>query len=45
VESNKLHLDKIITHCLPLRDINLAAEIMGSGECGKIILIPEEIDE
>ena len=35
VESNKLHLDKIITHCLPLRDINLAAEIMGSGECGK----------
>ena len=42
VESNKLHLDEIITHKLPLRDINEAAEIMGSGNCGKIVLVPEE---
>ncbi|HHX80883.1 MAG TPA: L-threonine 3-dehydrogenase [Acholeplasmataceae bacterium] len=45
VESGKLHLDKIITHELPLREINRAGEIMGSGNCGKIVLIPEEIDE
>ncbi|MCK9471788.1 MAG: L-threonine 3-dehydrogenase [Bacilli bacterium] len=45
IESGKLNLDKIITHKLPLRDINEAAKIMGSGECGKIILIPEEINE
>ncbi|MFY9422107.1 MAG: L-threonine 3-dehydrogenase [Bacilli bacterium] len=44
VESGKLHLDKIITHELPLREINRAGEIMGSGNCGKIVLIPEEID-
>ncbi|HEY8396037.1 MAG TPA: L-threonine 3-dehydrogenase, partial [Bacilli bacterium] len=44
IESGKLHLDKIITHELPLRDINRAGEIMGSGACGKIVLIPEEID-
>ena len=45
LDSGKLHLDKIITHKLPLRDINKAAEIMGSGECGKIILFPEEVIE
>lgn len=45
IESGKLHLDKIITHKFSMKDINLAAEIMGSGECGKIVLIPEEIDE
>lgn len=45
IESGKLNLEKVITHKFPLRDINKAAEIMGSGECGKIILIPEEIDE
>jgi threonine 3-dehydrogenase len=45
VESGKLHLDKIITHQLPLAEINRAAEIMGSGNCGKIVLIPEDMDE
>lgn len=45
IESGKLNLEKIITHKFYLRDINKAAEIMGSGECGKIILLPEEIDE
>jgi len=45
VDSKKLHLEKIITHKYPLSKINETAEIMGSGECGKIILIPEEINE
>lgn len=43
LEENKLHLDKIITHQLPLSSINEAAEIMGSGNCGKIVLVPEEV--
>ncbi len=42
VESNTLHLDDIITHTLPMSSVNEAAEIMGSGNCGKIVLIPEE---
>ena len=42
VESGKLHLDDIITHQFPLSQINQAAEIMGSGNCGKIVLIPDE---
>ncbi len=46
IESKKLHLDKIITHQMPLSKINEAAEIMGSKNCGKIILFPgDEIDE
>lgn len=46
LEKNLLHLDKIITHTFPLKDINQAAEIMGSGNSGKIVLIPEDgIDE
>lgn len=42
IESNQLHLDDIITHQLPLEDINKAAEIMGSGNCGKIVLTVKE---
>ncbi len=42
IESGKLHLDDIITHQLRLQDINEAAEIMGSGNCGKIVLVPED---
>lgn len=42
IESGKLHLDDIITHTFSLKDINEAAEIMGSGNSGKIVLIPEE---
>ncbi len=46
VESGKLHLDQIITHQFSLRDITKAAEIMGSGNSGKIVLFPEDgIDE
>ncbi len=44
IHSGKLHLDKIITHEFPLSQINIAAEIMGERNCGKIILIPEDID-
>lgn len=44
IESNKLHLDEIITHQLPLSRINEAAEIMGSGMSGKIVLFPEEVE-
>jgi len=45
IESNKLHLDDIITHILPLKDIEIAAEIMGEKSCGKIVMIPgDEID-
>lgn len=43
IDNNRLHLDKIITHKFPLSEINKAAEIMGSGNCGKIILLPEEV--
>ncbi|MFH5880963.1 MAG: L-threonine 3-dehydrogenase [Candidatus Izemoplasmataceae bacterium] len=42
IESGKLNLDKIITHEFPLSKINEAAEIMGSGNCGKIVLKPED---
>lgn len=46
IEDKRLHLDKIITHQFPLRKINEAAEIMGSKNCGKIVLFPgDEIDE
>ncbi|MDD3842898.1 MAG: L-threonine 3-dehydrogenase [Candidatus Izemoplasmatales bacterium] len=46
VESGKLHLGDIITHVMPLKDINKAGEIMESGNSGKIVLIPgDEIDE
>lgn len=43
IDNNQLHLDKIITHQFPLSKINEAAKIMGSGNSGKIILIPEEV--
>lgn len=42
IDGNKLHLDKVITHVMKLKDINEAGEIMGSGNCGKIVLIPED---
>ena len=29
---------------MPMRDINEAGEIMGTGECGKIVLIPEGVE-
>lgn len=46
LDKNLLHLDKIITHTMPLSKINEAAEIMGSKNCGKIVLFPgDEINE
>lgn len=38
MESGKLHLEDIITHQFKLEEINEAAEIMSSGNCGKIVL-------
>jgi len=46
LDNNLLHLDKIITHRMPLSKITEAAEIMGSKNCGKIVLFPgDEINE
>lgn len=44
IDKGLLHLDDIITHTFPLKDIEKASEIMGSGNSGKIVLIPEEED-
>ncbi len=41
IDSKKLHLEKIITHVMPMSEINQAGEIMGSKESGKIVLVPE----
>lgn len=43
IDSGKLHLNQLITHQFPLSRINEAAEIMGRKECGKIVLIPEDL--
>jgi threonine 3-dehydrogenase len=40
IASGKLHLDKVVTHRFLLSQINEAGELMGSRNCGKIILIP-----
>lgn len=46
LDKNLLHLDKIITHKMPLSKIDEAAKIMGSKNCGKIVLFPgDEINE
>lgn len=46
INNNKLHLDKVITHTFPMSEINKAAELMGSKNCGKIVLFPgDEINE
>lgn len=42
VDHNKLDFEKIITHVMPMSKIHEAMEIMGSGNCGKIVLIPGE---
>jgi len=44
IDENRLNLDKIITHQMSLKDVNEAAEIMKSGDSGKIVLIPEDDD-
>lgn len=46
VSNNLLHFETFITHQFPLSEIEKAAEIMNSKDCGKIILIPgDEIYE
>lgn len=40
IESEKLDLERIVTHTLPLEAIEEAMEIMASGNSGKIVLIP-----
>ena len=42
IDNNLLDLDKVITHVMPMSKIEEAMEIMGSGNSGKIILIPGE---
>ena len=42
IDNNKLDLDKIITHVMPMSKVLEAMEIMGSGNSGKIVLIPGE---
>ena len=40
VDNNKLDLDKIITHTFPMSKIDEAMKLMGSGNCGKIVIDP-----
>ena len=40
LKSGKVDLTKMITHTFPLKDFEKAMEVMKSGECGKIILVP-----
>ena len=42
VDNNLLDFDSIITHVLPMSKVHEAMEIMGSGNSGKIVLIPGE---
>ncbi len=40
VDNNMLDFDKIITHTFKLTEFKKAMELMGSGNCGKIVLLP-----
>jgi threonine 3-dehydrogenase len=40
IDNDMLDLDKIITHVMPMSKINEAMELMGSGNCGKIVIDP-----
>ncbi len=42
IDNDLLDLDKIITHTFPMSKIHEAMEIMGSGNSGKIVVIPGE---
>lgn len=44
LDEGLLNLDKIITHTFPLSKIDEAAQIMGTGNCGKVVLTVEESD-
>jgi len=40
VDNNMLDFDKIITHTFKLTEYQKAMDLMGTGNCGKIVLIP-----
>ncbi|MFA5474981.1 MAG: L-threonine 3-dehydrogenase [Acholeplasmataceae bacterium] len=40
IESDRLDLKQIVTHILPLDEVEKGMEIMMSGNCGKVVLIP-----
>lgn len=44
LKSKVLNLDKIITHTFTLKEIEDAAKIMGTGNCGKVVLTLQEDD-
>jgi threonine 3-dehydrogenase len=41
IKNHKLDLDLLITHRLPLKEVEKGMEIMISGNSGKVVLIPE----
>lgn len=40
IDNDLLDLDKVITHVMPMSEIEQAMELMGSGNCGKIVVDP-----
>lgn len=42
IDNDMLDLDKIITHVMPMSKIEEAMELMGSGNCGKIVVDPRK---
>ncbi len=40
IDNHMLDLDKIVTHVLPLEEVEKGMEIMMSGQSGKVVLIP-----
>ena len=40
IDNDMLDLDKVITHVMPMSKIEEAMELMGTGNCGKIIVDP-----
>ncbi|MCK8060987.1 MULTISPECIES: L-threonine 3-dehydrogenase [unclassified Fusibacter] len=40
IQSGKLHLDKIVTHKMPMDDFQKGMDLMESGNCGKVVLFP-----
>ncbi|MFK5883464.1 MAG: L-threonine 3-dehydrogenase [Candidatus Izemoplasma sp.] len=41
IDNNRLDLDKVITHTFKMNQIVEACELMGTGNSGKIVIIPE----
>ncbi|MCL6450841.1 MAG: L-threonine 3-dehydrogenase [Acetobacteraceae bacterium] len=40
LSSGRLDISPVITHRLPMEEFELAMELVGSGQCGKVILYP-----